>query len=89
MTKWEELQKIGVTEYREDFSNLNECRLYFKGGSDEDIAQYLFENLPVMSLVYMKGNMAIELQGHDGYKWIIRFSRIEEWQTNQMISSVI
>lgn len=79
MIKWEELQKIGVTECIEDWSNnLKECRLYFKGGSNEDIAQYLYENLPAISLVCMKGNLAIELQGHDGYKWIIRFSRIED-----------
>lgn len=80
MIKWEELQKIGVTECREDFSNINECRLYFKGGSDEDIAQYLYESLPAkyIFLDRLKGDVQVELTGCGGYKWIIRFSRIED-----------
>lgn len=80
MIKWEDLQKIGVTEYREDFSSLNECRLYFKGGGDEDIAQYLYENLPAkyIFLDRLLGDVEIKLKGCGGYNWIVRFNRIED-----------
>lgn len=80
MIKWEELQNIGVSEYREDFSNLYECRLYFKGGSDEDIAHYLLENLPMSMIMFdrLRGDVRVELKGIEGYKLVVRFSRIED-----------
>ncbi len=80
---WKKFQDIGVEEVHERCAQ--ESLYYplafeysFRGGSDEDIARLLYENVSTMCLYLLIGTEEVEVTGSFGGKHLIRFSRLGE-----------
>ena len=84
---WKYWEVIGVTFIREapyirNNSHPFDKEIFFTGGSDEDIAEVLFEHMPILHLAFMHGNTRVTLDKPRG-KLAFRFSREETSRTDE------
>lgn len=81
MISWSDWEVIGVTKIVEehpqvDYSPLA-IELFVYGGTDEDVANLIFEKMPIAYTMFMIGNTVVEVEFF-GMKYNVRFSRREE-----------
>lgn len=81
MITWSDWEAVGVTKIIEeqpqvDYSPLA-IELFVYGGTDEDIANLIFQKMPIAYTMFMVGNTAVEVESF-GMKYNVRFSRREE-----------
>lgn len=77
MITWEALQKIGVTSVREEITeSWSPCgkEIFFEGGTDEDIAEFIYQNIPLADYIFMSGNTEVILKKSCG-DFTAKFSR--------------
>lgn len=80
MITWSDWEAIGVTKIVEehpqvDYSPLA-IELFVYGGTDENVANLIFQNMPIAYTMFMVGNTAVEVESF-GMKYNVRFSRRE------------
>jgi hypothetical protein len=78
---WSDWEAIGVTKIIEehpqvDYSPLA-IELFVYGGTDEDVANLIFQKMPIAYTMFMIGNTVVEVESF-GMKYNVRFSRREE-----------
>lgn len=81
MITWSDWEAIGVTKIIEeqpqvDYSPLA-IELFVCGGTDEDVANLIFQKMPIAYTMFMVGNTVVEVESFD-MKYNVRFSRREE-----------
>lgn len=81
MISWSDWEAIGVTKVIEehpqvDYSPLA-IELFVYGGTDEDVANLIFQKASVYNTMFMVGNTVVEV-GSFGMKYNVRFSRRKE-----------
>lgn len=81
MITWSDWEAIGVTKIIEehpqvDYSPLA-IELFVYGGTDEDVANLIFQKMPIAYTMFMIGNTVVEVESF-GMKYNVRFSRREE-----------
>lgn len=82
MIVWSEWEAIGVTKIIEEHPHLKNkyspltTELFVYGGTDEDVANLIFEKMPIAYTMFMVGNTVVEVESF-GMKHSVRFSRGE------------
>lgn len=80
MLTWKDWEAIGVTktveEHPQDKYSPLTTELFIYGGTDEDIANLIFQKVSVCNTMFMVGNTAVEVESF-GMKYNVRFSRRE------------
>lgn len=81
MISWSDWEAIGVTEIieehpQDEYSPLT-TELFVYGGTDEDVANLIFQKMPIAYTMFMVGNTVVEVESF-GMKYNVRFSRREE-----------
>lgn len=81
MISWSDWEAIGVTKVIEehpqvDYSPLA-IELFVYGGTDEDVANLIFQKMPIAYTMFMVGNTIVEIESF-GMKYNVRFSRRDE-----------
>lgn len=81
MITWSDWEAIGVTKIIEehpqvDYSPLA-IELFVYGGTDEDVANLIFQKIPIINTMFMVGNTVVGIESF-GMKYNVRFSRREE-----------
>lgn len=81
MLTWSDWGAIGVTkiieEHPQDKYYSLTTELFVYGGRDEDVANLIFEKMPIAYTMFMVGNTVVEVDSF-GMKYNVRFSRREE-----------
>ena len=81
MIVWSDWEAIGVTKVIEehpqvDYSPLA-IELFVYGGTDQDVANLIYQKMPIAYTMFMVGSTVVELESF-GMKYNVRFSRREE-----------
>lgn len=81
MISWSDWEAIGVAkiieEHPQDKYYPLTTELFVYGGTDEDVANLIFQKMPIAYTMFMVGNTVVEVDSFD-MKYNIRFSRREE-----------
>lgn len=81
MISWLDLEAIGVTKIVEERPQVHYSplviELFVYGGTDEDVANLIFQKMPIAYTMFMVGNTVVEV-GCFGMKHNVRFSRREK-----------
>lgn len=81
MITWSDWEVIGVTkiveEHPQDKYSPLTTELFVYGGKDEDVANLIFQKMPVYNTIFMVGNTVVEVESFD-MKYNVRFSRRED-----------
>lgn len=80
MITWSDWEAIGVTkiieEHPQDKYYPLTTELFVYGGTDEDVANLIFQKMPIAYTMFMVGNTVVEVESF-GMKYNVRFSRRE------------
>lgn len=81
MITWSDWEAIGVTKIVEEHAQVDysplAIELFVYGGTDEDVANLIFEKMPIAYTMFMVGNTVVEVESF-GMKYNVRFSRRED-----------
>lgn len=81
MLTWSDWGAIGVTkiieEHPQDKYSPLTTELFVYGGTDEDVANLIYQKMPIAYTMFMVGNTVVEVESF-GMKYNVRFSRREE-----------
>lgn len=80
MISWSDWEAIGVTKVIEEYPQVDysplAIELFVYGGTDEDVANLIYQKMPIAYIMFMVGNTVVEVESFD-MKYNVRFSRRE------------